>query len=280
MKFDLPAMARRKGIRRAVTFRPINPTQAQAQALAQLYLAVVKAWDPDRILARYSPDLTSDSASDDAQAIEQTASDVRRLIVEFGAAVRRWAVRAEIVHRGKWAAAVFASTAIDLSMFLTAGPVQEALETFVERNVALVKDVSEQARGRISDAVFRGYQQRRPVRDVAKEIREATGMARDRSIRIAGHQNSNLSAAFDRERRAEAGLTMFRYRHGGKKNFRPWHKARDRKVYDSKTGKQVNPDGSAMTGGDTIAADDRPGVPPGCGCREQAYLPIMDEIGV
>lgn len=270
MTYDLAMMARRAGVRRDVTFRPIFPTQAQAQDLARLYLDIVKVWERADLLRSYTG-YTADSPSDDTANIEQTDNEVSRLIVEFGVKVRAWAVRVEIWHRARWAAAVLAATGVELSMILSAQPVQETVETFVARNVALVKDVSDQAKGRISDAVFRGYQQRLPAREVAKSIREATGMARDRSLRIASHQTANLSAAFDRERKDEAGITLFRWRHSGKKNPRQDHKARDGLVYFLKTGKPYQRSGSA------IPADDRAGVPPYCGCREQAYLAIMDE---
>jgi len=270
MSYDLAMMARRAGVRRDVTFRPIFPTQSQAQDLAKLYLDVVKAWERADLLQSYDG-ATRDSPSDSAATIEQVENEISRLVLAFGVNVRQWAIRIERWHRDKWAAAVLSSTGVDIKMMLSAQPVQETIETFIARNVALVKDVSDQARGRISDAVFRGYQQRQPAREVAKAIREATGMARDRSVRIASHQTANLSAAFDRERKDEAGISLFRWRHSGKRNPRADHKARDGLVYFLKTGKPY------QRSGETIPADDRAGVPPYCGCREQAYLPIMDE---
>lgn len=280
MAYDLAALARQAGVRRDLTLRPIEPARGPEQDLARLYLAVLKAWSPDAILRNYTGGMTTDAPSDQTNAIAEAENTVTRLIAEFTAGLRSWTVRAESIYRSRFLASVKAGTGLDLSFMLTNGEVSELMSVFVERNVALVTNVSDQAKGRIADAVWRGYEQRLPARQVAKEIREATGLARDRSLRIAAHQNANLASELDRERRAEAGLTMFRYRHGGKRNFRPWHKARDGKIYDSKTGKQVNADGSAMAGGDKIEADDRPGRPPGCSCREQGYLPIMAELGI
>ncbi|EHJ62813.1 hypothetical protein NSU_0325 [Novosphingobium pentaromativorans US6-1] len=286
MAYNLAAMARQRGIKRNLTFRPIEPTQANAQALAAIYLPVLKAWDVDSLMRGYEQPakgvadaMVLDAPSDQAANIEQAEREATRLIGEFTAGLREWVVRAERWHRGKWTDAVKAAIDIDLSMMLTMGDVSETVEAFIARNVALVRNVSDQAQGRIADAVYRGYEQRLPARDVAKNIREAVAMGRDRSLRIAADQNSKLSAALDRKRRDEAGVSLFKYRHSGKVHARPWHKARDGKIYDSATGKQVNPDGTAMKGGDVIEADDRAGMPPWCGCREQAYLPIMAEIG-
>lgn len=287
MPYNLPRMARLKGVRRNVTLRPIQPTQANADSLATLYLAVLKAWNAADILVGYdappkgiSDSLVLDAPGDQTAAIQNAESQVTRLILEFTSGLRSWVLRVERWHEQKWAASVKAGTDVDVINLLGFGEVSETVDVFIDRNVALVRNVSDQLRGRISDAVYRGYQQRLPVRKVANDISEATGLARKRSLRIASDQNSKISAALDRDRRDEAGVAMFRYRHSGKLHNRPWHKARDGKIYDSATGKQVEADGEKMDGGDVIAADDRPGMPSFCGCREQAYLAIFRELGI
>ncbi|WP_159975862.1 MULTISPECIES: phage minor head protein [unclassified Novosphingobium] len=279
MPYDLATMARAKGIRRDITVRPVEPARGPEQDLASLYLAVLKAWAPDAILRGYTGGLTTDAPADQTSAIEEAGNVVTRLIAEFTSGLRGWIVRAEQVHRSRWAAAVKSSTDIDLSMVLSGYEVQETLDVFLDRNVALVRNVSDQARGRIADAVFKGYQERQPAHEVAKEIREATGLARDRSVRIASDQNSKLSAALDRERQAEAGIDLFRWRHSGKLHPRQPHLHRNGNIYDRASGKQVNADGSKMAG-ETVARGDFPGEQPYCGCRAQAYLPLMGELGI
>lgn len=281
MPFNLPAMVKRTGRRRDVTLRPIIPTQAQATDLATIYAPAWRIWADsiDRILAGYDPQalptgdaLTIDTADQVQTAIGGVANEFLTILTaRITPALRDWIVRAERVHRDKWTTAVKAGVGVDLEMILNAGEVQETLSTFMQRNVALVTNVSDQAKGRISDAVFRGYERRAPVAEVAKEIREAASLGRDRSIRIAADQNSKLSSQLDRERQAEAGLTQFKWRHSGKAHPRSWHRARDGKVYDSRTGKPVD-------GGEAIPADDRAGMAPWCGCREMAFLQILQDI--
>jgi len=279
VNIDLASLAAKQGKRRDLTLRPIQPTQAMAQELAALYLAVMKAWDINAIMAGYSP-VHRDSPADNAGTIQQIENTVTRLVAEFAANLSRWTVKTETWHRRKWIDAVKAGTDVDLSSILTGGSVNESVQVFIERNIALVKDVSAQTRGRIADAIFRGYQEGQPPRDVAKAIREATGMARDRSLRIAMDQSSKFSAALDRERQAEAGIDLFRWRHSGKVHPRSWHKARDGHIYDRANGRQMNPDGTPMDGGETVERGDFPGEPPYCGCRAQAYLPLMAELGL
>lgn len=283
---DLPAIVRASGKRSNITVRPIEPTRAQAIDLAAIIAPAWRIWGQsiDLILAGYNPRPISDSLTrDDANQI-QTAIDAVAaqfstiLITEITPALRRWTTRVERWHQSRWAGAVKAATSVDLSAILTAQPVAETVEAFVARNVALAKNISDQAQSRIADAVFRGYQNRTPAREVAKEIREATAMGRDRAVRIAADQNSKLAGALDTERMAEAGLDLWKYRHSGKLHPRSTHKARDGRIYTLRGNRQVNADGSPMAGGDVIAPGDEPAQPPWCGCRKQAYISLMAEL--
>jgi hypothetical protein len=279
MPFDLPQLARRNSRRRNVTLRPIVPTSAQATDIARIIAPAWRIWaeNLERIMAEYDPKPLGDGLTlDSPDAIQRIldaigAEFLTRLVAEITPGLRRLSVRTETWHRAKWAAAVKAGTGVSLDTVLTAQPVQETLEAWIQRNVALAKNISDQAQARIADAVFRGYEARLPAREVAKAIREAAGLGRKRALRIAADQSSKLSAALDAERQAEAGIAWFRWRHSGKLHPRAWHKARDGRVYALKSGK-------ARDGDETIPRDDRPGMQPWCGCRAQAYLAIMDEM--
>jgi hypothetical protein len=279
MPFDLPQLARRNSRRRNVTLRPIVPTSAQATDIARIIAPAWRIWaeNVERIMAEYDPKPLGDGLTlDSPDAIQRILDAIggeflTRLVAEITPGLRRLSVRTETWHRAKWAAAVKAGTGVSLDTVLTAQPVQETLEAWIQRNVALAKNISDQAQARIADAVFRGYEARLPAREVAKAIREAAGLGRKRALRIAADQSSKLSAALDTERQAEAGIAWFRWRHSGKLHPRAWHKARDGRVYALKSGK-------ARDGDETIPRDDRPGMQPWCGCRAQAYIPLLDEI--
>lgn len=281
MSFSLPRMARQAGKRRDITLRPIIPTQAAATDLAAIYAPAWQIWadNIDRILAGYDPQplstadtLTIDTVDQVQAAISSVAQEFLTILTaRIAPGLRQWAVRAERVHRSKWSAAIKSGVGVDLDLILSAKPVEETLGTWLARNVALVQNVSDVTKGKISDSVFRGYQNRTPVRDVAREIREAVGGSRTRSIGIAADQNSKISSALDKERQAEAGLSEYKYRHGGKLHARPWHKARDGHIFTLRTDKEVG-------GSDKIDAGDGPGEPPWCSCRRQAYIRLLDEI--
>lgn len=307
MPFDLPRLARAQGRRRSIALRPIIPTAAAATDLAAILVPAARIWAEaiDHIMAGYDPatlvvDSTDsyhvslegrccqgeadgkqcletgnriagsnpvallDSPDQIQSAIDATAAEfLSRLVLTITPNLRRWALRVEQWHRTRWASAVLAGTGVDLSTVLTSSGTAETVETFIARNVALVRNVSDQAQARISDAVFRGYQQRLPAREVAKELRDAAGFARARAIRVASDQTSKLSAALDRERQAEAGLESFKWRHSMKLHPRQRHKERDGKVY------KLN---------DPTLQGDMPGDAPFCGCRAQAWIPLVEEI--
>jgi uncharacterized protein with gpF-like domain len=281
MPYSLPRMARQAGKRRSITLRPIIPTQAAATDLAAVYAPAWQIWadNIDRILAGYDPQplptadtLTIDTVDQVQAAISSVAQEFLTILTaRIAPGLRQWAVRAERVHRSKWSAAIKAGVGVDLDLILSAQPVEETLGTWLARNVALVTNVSDVTKGKIADAVFRGYEQRTPVREVARQVREDVGGSRARAVRIASHQNSSLSAALDTERMAEAGLDFAKWRHSAKRFPRKDHLARDGKIYDIRTGKERDGDGS-------VPADDRPGMKPACGCRFQAWIPLLDSI--
>lgn len=263
VKFDLSALARRarNPRRKSVTLRDIVPPAMLATNLYQsAYAPMLKAWAhyAERITAEYErslSQLTTDAPIDLNAILSEADSTLQRLLLTLVPALRDWVLRCESWQRGKWRGAVLAASGVDLETILTSGDVQQTLEQILEWNTNLVADVSAQTRQRISSAVFAGLTARTPAREVAKEISEATGMARDRSRRIASDQLSKLTSSLAAERRKQAGITSWQWRSSHKLHFRPEHQARDGKVYTDET-----------------APADLPGQLPFCGCRQRAVL--------
>lgn len=279
MPYNLAQLARRsRNIRRdSITLRDIAPPGTLATNLFRAaYLPAITAWLDalPRINAAYErsiPELTQDSPADVRAEIDGAAEAINRLILILTPEVRQWALSVEKFVRDRWRGAILSATGVDLSVVIGPQDARETLETVLERNVALIKDVSAQAQGRISDAVFRGLTERKPARDVAKDIRAAVDMGRDRSVRIASHQLSALSSDLARERRRDAGLEIFAWHHSRKLHPRTGHQRRDGNLYTENpalVGKKV--DGKTVLAAPQAA--DRAGIPPYCGCRERAVL--------
>lgn len=262
-RFDLAALARRqRNIRRSsIVLRDIAPPATMATNLFRAcYLPVITAWSNalPRINAAYErsqSELTTDSPADVRAEIDGAAEAINRLVLILTPEVRDWALSIERWHRGRWRGAVLAATGVDLQTMLGPEDVRASLETSIEWNVALIRDVNQQAQQRISNAVFDGLRNRTPAREVAKAVREAVDMGRARSVRIASDQLSKITSALAEERRREAGIDTWKWRSSHKLNQRPEHAARDGKEYTDET-----------------APQDLPGRLPFCGCRSQAVV--------
>jgi uncharacterized protein with gpF-like domain len=270
MPFDLADMAKRAGVRRTQVIRDIKPPTTLA---TDLYLAsyqpIIDIWEgaAERIIQQYANSLaqiTTDSASDVNGQIDAAANQSQAIYLLLTTRLRDWAFRVESWHRSKWRAAVLAASRVDLGTLLGPQPVREALETTIARNAALIRNISDESRARISGYVFDGLRNRTPANEVARKIRESVGMSRARARRIASDQLAKLTSALADERRREAGIDAWEWRHSGKLNGRDEHIARD--------GKRYTDDPADVGDGFAKPPEDRPGQLPFCGCRSRAVL--------
>lgn len=265
-RINYAALARAAGARRAITLRPIFTTRQQERDLAAMYLRIVQMWETGarvRVLPAYERSLaqyTGDSPADLQVEIGIVENGViQAILAGFAATYEDWFSDLVIWHINKLGSQL---TYVDnVTLRTQLGPARETFEDYLARNVALVRNVSDQTRGRIADIVFRGLQARTPSRDIGREIAEATGLGRKRALRIASDQTVKASAALDRLRQEQLGFTQFVWKHSGKLHFRPEHKARDGKVF-------------AWEG--AVGTNDPPGFQPFCGCHARAHLE-MDE---
>lgn len=275
MRYDLAQLVRqqRKTRRREIAFRPIIPPATLAGDLyAAAYRPALTAWAGalPGILAAYEQalgELTTDSPSNIGVQLSQAESDVSRVMLTLRIALERWVARLERWQAAKWRATVLASSGVDVGMMLGPADMAVPVETVIERNVALVRSVSDQVRDRISGEVFDGLRNRRPVREVGRAIEEKVGLGRRRALNIAADQNVKLAETLNEERRREAGVETWAWVSSHKAHARPEHAKRDGKRYDdgAKSGEHKPP-------------EDRPGQLPWCGCSSRAVLSLDGEF--
>lgn len=269
MKYDLAALTRRtRNPRRStITFRPIAAPGTLATDLYQAaYSPTIQAWQAmiPALMAEYERSLaalTQDSPADIGAILEQQEGRLFRLILTLRLRLEQWSLKVEKWQRGKWRGAVLSATGVDVGTLIGPADMRETLGASIERNVSLVKSVSEQTRSRIGDSVFRGLNQRKPAREVAKEISDAVAMSRRRALNIASHQTSQLGEALNAERRREAGIDSWEWISSHALNYRPEHQARDGKRYS-----------------DDDPPPDLPAELPNCGCTSRAVLSLDGEF--
>jgi SPP1 gp7 family putative phage head morphogenesis protein len=262
MRFSLANMAHRPS-KRSITITAVRSTKTQADDLARIYLKLIAAWQAalPRISALYEANaprpITTDAPDGVGGAIDEIAAEIDRLILTLVPDLRDWAIRVERVTRGSWIRSVLSATDIDLTTLLTGSSETETVEAALNWNTALIRDVSQQIRQRVANSVFAGFQRRAPAREIAKELVEAIGLGRKRSLLIARDQTVKLASRLDQARQEQAGITKFKWRHSYKRHPRAYHLAHNGKVYDW---------------GKNDLNGDYPGVAPYCGCVAQAHI--------
>lgn len=262
---DLRALLKAQGRKRDLTLRPIQTTQAQAKALARIYAPIMQVWSDgarDRILPAYARSLatfTGDSPADIEIEIEAVEEEAVRATFSFRELFRSWSEQLMQWHITRLGSQLSYATNVDVTTQL--GGANGTLADALARNTALVRDVSDQARGRIADIVFRGLQQRTPIRDVAREIEHALSLGKRRSLLIASDQTVKLSASLDKLRQEQLGFSSFVWRHGGSAHPRLYHVARDGEVFrwDSE-----------------IARTDPPGYAVSCKCKAMGHMDLSE----
>lgn len=277
MKFNLATLARRQGLKRSTTIRDIRPPAMFAVNLFNAaYVDIVKVWEEAAplIIAEYRrslSELTTDAPSDLENIFAEAERRTGAIFFSLKPAIERWTLFVERWHRQKWTAAVLSASRVDLSTMIGASDVRMSLETSIANNVGLVRSVSDETRLKMSQAVFDGFRNRTAADDVAKRIREVSGMGRARARRVAGDQLAKLTASLADERRRQAGMTEWEWLWSHKLHGREEHIARDGRVYSddpANVGGTVN--------GKTIHAppNDRPAVLPYCGCRSRSVISL------
>lgn len=261
MRFNLAELAKAQGRKKDITLRAITPPRIFARELAAITRQVTAPIEQavPRLIAQYEvslSQLTTDTAADMDFTLEDARQRAEGILLILTPRLRLWAERVQNWHLERWIAAVISPTRVDLSTILTAGDVRETVETALRRNTSLITNISDSMRQRIGDAVFRGLQERKPARDVAREIRRSVVIERKRAVRVASDQLQKMTSSLDRERMAQAGVKTYAWAHSGKIHYRDTHKARDGKTF--KMGKP----------------EDEPGELPYCGCRRRAKLEL------
>jgi SPP1 gp7 family putative phage head morphogenesis protein len=186
--------------------------------------------------------------------VTQTQNVMTRLQVEL----RGWGSSVERNQRTAFAASLFSATRVDMSTLLSPHAVERTVEHYLTWSTSLIRDVGAEAQKRIAGAVLQAIREETPPRELAKQIREFEDMSYRRALNIASDQTTKLSAALDRARQEEVGITAFTWIHSGSPHPRDWHLDRDGEVFPWDT--------------DEIDTGDFPGEPPFCGCIAQATI--------
>lgn len=275
MPFNLEALARAQGVRRSRPLPNIVPTKAQRDQLRGIYLQVVAAWvngATARLLPEYRATVT-DSIPEYESKEAALAHEVEVLVANLtvtGGALDVWASGVERWHRNRVISGALSAARVDLSTMLSPFDVRQTVQEAIAWNTSLIRNVSEDMRQRIANVFFAGFRTGTPPRTIGREIADVAGIGRRRANNIAADQTTKLSAALDRARQAELGLSAWRWNSSHVVNYRPEHLARDGKLYG-------NSAKEAKERGLNAPPADLPGELIRCSCTRQAWLLLEGE---
>jgi uncharacterized protein with gpF-like domain len=275
MPINLEALARANGVRRSRPLPKIVPTKAQRDQLRGIYLQVVTAWingATRRLLPEYRATITDTIPEYEAKE-GMLANEIAVLVANLtvtGGALDVWASGVERWHRNRVISGALSATGIDLTTMLSPFDVRQTVQEALAWNTSLIRNVSEDMRQRIANVFFAGFRSNTPPRTIGREIAEVAGIGRRRANNIAADQTVKLSAALDRARQAEMGLTEWVWRSSHVVNYRPEHLARDNKHY-------ANTAEEAERLGLRPPPADLPGDLIHCSCTRQAWLRLEGE---
>lgn len=266
MAVDLAHQIKAKGSRRKSfsADMPIIPASYEKE-LARIYLKVLKVWIDSAIkevteqYAMTLPEMRTDSVSSVTSVLQSLDRRAVSAIITFTNEWQGWANRLTQYHYRRFITKLKYATGIDLSTQIGVMGNQSTIEALLQRNVSLVTNVSDQIRQRIADAVFSGLQSRKPVKEIAAEIRKATGLGADRARRIASDQTVKTASALDEERMRQVGANGYEWVHSRKAHPREEHKARDGQYFEF---------------GSEVDRTDPPGYAPFCGCKRRLKLEL------
>lgn len=278
MGFDLAPLARSAGVRKSRPIPNIEATQAHKDRLRRAYMQVVLFWEQrarEKLMPTYRDTIT-DSFNDFEREMADAEQQARILVASLtmvGGEIPQWAEAVSAWHRNRVIAGVLSAARVDVSTRLSPFDIRQSVQEALAWNTSLISNVSEDMRERIANIFFAGFRAQTPPAVLGREIAKATGIGRRRAKNIAADQTVKLSAALDRARQAEMGLTEWVWRSSHKVNYRPEHLARDGKHY-------ANSDEIATAEGLNKPPADQPGELPYCGCTRQAWLRLEgEEVG-
>lgn len=105
------------------------------------------------------------------------------------------------------------------------------LQSFIEEHQKLIKSVQTEQLDKISLAIKRGIREGRLTKDIAKEMRQITGLSKKRARLIARDSALTYSGALTKQNQIEAGFTKYTWQTSGDERVRQSHQDRNGKVY-------------------------------------------------
>ena len=175
--------------------------------------------------------------------------------------------RTDAIHKARWKKVVNATYGVDL--FLIEDWQSGFIRAFVDNNVALVKNLSEDTVNKITQSVIGGARSGIRPSEIAKNIRNDFKTTKKRAKLIARDQVSKLYGEINRNRQEDIGVVRYEWLDSDDERVRKSHDLNDKKVMQWKNSNVY------LSGGKWVTREGFKGIPgEDIQCRCVA-LPVM-----
>lgn len=114
---------------------------------------------------------------------------------------------------------------------------ERQISAVVASNVGLIRSISAVYAEQVADVVMDSVKSGRDLKSLADSLEERFGVSRSRAELIAIDQNNKATAAIDKQRKLDLGITRSKWIHtGAGKDPRPDHMAANGTEYDTEQG--------------------------------------------
>lgn len=150
----------------------------------------------------------------------------------------------------EWKRAVKATLGVDiLDDYYLGEFYREAIGTWVDANVGLIKTIPNDSLRKMKDIVQEGFMTGRTTTAIVKDIQSAYGVGKRHARLIARDQLAKLNSDLTQTQQKDAGVNEYKWSTSGDSRVRDSHKALDGKrfswddppIVDAKTGRRCHP---------------------------------------
>lgn len=135
---------------------------------------------------------------------------------------------------GAWSKKEFtkqARAAVGVDVFAFDPRQRERAAGFVQANVALIKNLSEETANKMNATIMRAVQDGKSYDDIADDLKNNYAMSADRATLIARDQTGKLYGQINADTQKALGLKKFTWRTSNDERVRPEHQALEGQVF-------------------------------------------------
>lgn len=272
----MAAVSRPRGVRRRSnkpkTLPPVHPNAGLQVAYRRRMMALVDEMFADtratvmKVYAHNEPKIAQDAtpATVLQQAIRRMVGRWQKRFDLAAPAIASWFTKDVTERTDAGLQRALRQGGISVRFQMTPA-VEDVAAATVHQNVQLIKSIPQQFLGEVEGMVMRSVQTGRDLHQLTTDLTERYGITKRRAANIARSQNNMATAAINRTRQKELGITqaLWLHSHGGRE---------PRKTHLANDGKPYNPAEGWFDPDPKVQKRVWPGELPNCRCTSRSII--------